>query len=139
MRDHRGMEIDWLEVLRLFLHVIAATIWVGGQLVLAALVPVLRKADPGAPKLAANQFNRIAWPAYWVLVATGVWNVMAEQPEAPEGWDAVLGIKVALVALSGVSAFLHTRASTPRGLAVWGALSGLSALGAALVGIVLAG
>ena len=29
--------------IRLFLHVIGATIWVGGQLVFAALVPVLKK------------------------------------------------------------------------------------------------
>jgi len=133
------MEIDWLGVIRLFLHVIAACIWVGGQLVLAGLVPVLRAKDPALPKAAANAFNRIAWPAYWVLVATGIWNVMAEQSEAPEGWNAVLGIKVALVALSGVAAFLHTRAKTSSALAVWGALSGLSALAATFVGIVLAG
>ena len=34
------------ESLRLFIHVIGATIWVGGQLVLAALVPALRKINP---------------------------------------------------------------------------------------------
>ena len=37
------MTVD-LETLRLFLHVLAATIWVGGQLTLAALVPALRAA-----------------------------------------------------------------------------------------------
>jgi len=133
------MDIDWVGSVRLFLHVIAATIWVGGQLVLAGLVPVLRAKDPTLPKAAANAFNRIAWPAYWVLVATGIWNVAAEQAEAPTGWNTVLGLKVALVALSGVSAFLHTRARTSTGLAVWGALSGLSAIAAVYVGILLAG
>ncbi|MGD9956319.1 MAG: hypothetical protein AB7O74_13340 [Candidatus Nanopelagicales bacterium] len=133
------MDIAWLDVVRLFLHVLAATVWVGGQLVLAALVPVLRAKDPSMPKAAANAFNRVAWPAYWVLVATGVWNVVAEQSEAPTGWSTVLGLKVAVVALSGVAAFLHTRATTPPGLAVWGALSGLSALSAVFLGIVLAG
>lgn len=133
------MDIAWLDVVRLFVHVIAASVWVGGQLVLAALVPVLRAKDPTLPKAAANGFNRVAWPAYWVLVVTGIWNIAAEQAEAPTGWSTVLALKVAAVALSGVAAFLHTRATTPQGLAVWGALSGLSALSAVFLGIVLAG
>ena len=133
------MDIDWVGSVRLFLHVISATVWVGGQLVLAVLVPVLRAKDPTLPRAAAVAFNRVAWPAYWALVATGIWNVAAEQAEAPQGWNAVLAAKVALVALSGVSAFLHTRASTTTGLAVWGALSGLSAVAAVYVGILLAG
>ena len=37
------LAVSW-DTIRLFLHVLAATIWVGGQLVLAALVPVLRRA-----------------------------------------------------------------------------------------------
>lgn len=138
----RRMDIDWVGSIRLFLHVISATVWVGGQLVLAALVPVLRAKDPSLPKAAANAFNRVAWPAYWLLVATGVWNIAAERTDAVAahpGWDAVLGVKVVLVALSGVSAFLHTRATTTTGLAVWGALSGLSAIAAVYVGILLAG
>ena len=133
------MDIDWIGSVRLFVHVIAATVWVGGQLVLAALVPVLRAHDPALPKITARAFNRVAWPAYWVLVATGIWNVAAEQAEAPSGWNAVLAVKIVLVALSGVAAFLHTRASSTAGLAVWGALSGLSALSAVYVGILLAG
>ena len=32
------LAVSW-DTVRLFLHVLAATIWVGGQLVLAALVP----------------------------------------------------------------------------------------------------
>jgi putative copper export protein len=133
------MEIEWVGSVRLFVHVMSATVWVGGQLVLAALVPVLRAKDPSLPRAAANAFNRIAWPAYWLLVATGIWNIAAERAEAPEGWDAVLALKVLLVALSGVSAFVHTRARTTTGLAVWGAISGLSAVAAVYVGILLAG
>ena len=36
------LAVSW-DTIRLFLHVLAATIWVGGQLVLAVLVPVLRR------------------------------------------------------------------------------------------------
>jgi putative copper export protein len=133
------MDIEWVGSVRLFLHIIAATIWVGGQLTLAALVPVLRTQGPEVPKAAANAFNKVAWPAYWVLVATGIWNVLAEQDQADQQWNMVLGIKVVLVALSGVAAFLHTRATTSRGIAIWGALSGLSAIAAVYVGVLLAG
>ena len=57
-----------LETLRLFLHVLAATVWVGGQITLAALVPALRAAGTDVPKAAANAFNRIASPAFGILV-----------------------------------------------------------------------
>ncbi len=36
------LAVSW-DTVRLFLHVLAATVWVGGQLTLAALVPVLRR------------------------------------------------------------------------------------------------
>jgi putative copper export protein len=127
-----------LETLRLFLHVLAATIWVGGQLVLAALVPALRGAGAEVPRLAARAFNRVAWPAFGVLILTGVWNVVAEGDRGP-AYRTTLMIKLAVVAASGVTAFLHARATSRRGMAVFGALTGLTALLALLLGIVLAG
>ena len=48
-------------------------------------------------------------------------------------------IKLTVVAASGVTAFLHARATSRRGKAVFGALTGLTALLALLLGIVLAG
>ena len=69
--------VSW-DTVRLFLHVLAATVWVGGQLTLAALVPALRGLGAEVPKAAARRFNQVAWPAFAVLVATGVWNVIAE-------------------------------------------------------------
>ena len=127
-----------VEDLRLFLHVLAATVWVGGQLVLAGLVPVLRRVSPDAPRAAAKQFGRIAWPAFWVLVVTGVWNVAAVDTDA-DGFQATLGIKIVVVVLSGASAWLHERADTPRGRAVYGALTAGTALLALFLGVLLAG
>ena len=128
------------ETLRLFLHIVAATIWVGGQLTLGALVPTLRSMGAQAPKAAAQRFNQVAWPAFGVLVLTGIWNIVAESDKQSDpGYQTTLGIKMALVLLSGVSAFLHTRAKSKSGLAVWGALAALSALGATLFGVLLAG
>ena len=131
------MTID-LETLRLFLHVLAATIWVGRQRALAALVPALRSAGADVPKAAARAFNRVAWPAFAVLVLTGIWNVVAESDDSA-AYQSTLMVKYTLVLLLGVTALLHQRATSKKGMAVFGALTGLTALGALFVGIVLAG
>jgi putative copper export protein len=128
-----------LETVRLFLHVLAATIWVGGQLTLAALVPTLRRHDRDVPRLAARAFNRVAWPAFGVLVLTGIWNIAEEADGADHDYQVTLGVKVGVVVLSGVAALAHTRARTSVGLAVWGALTAVSALAALFVGVLLAG
>ena len=135
--DQGVLPVD-LETVRLFLHVLAATIWVGGQLVLAALVPALRGAGAEVPRLAARAFNRVAWPAFGVLILTGIWNIVAEGDRGP-AYRTTLMIKLTVVAASGITAFLHARATSRRGMAVFGALTGLTALLALLLGIVLAG
>ena len=35
-----------IDTIRLFLHILAASVWVGGQIVLAGLVPSLKRAFP---------------------------------------------------------------------------------------------
>lgn len=126
--------------IRLFLHVLAASVWVGGQLTLAGLVPALRGLGPDAPRTVARRFNRIAWPAFGVLFLTGLWNLAETHVgDRSSEWIATLFAKLAIVALSGVSAALHTRAATKKALAVWGALSGLSALLALFYGVQLHG
>lgn len=125
------------ETIRLTLHVLAATIWVGGQLTLAGLVPALRSAGPDVPRAAARAFNRLAWPAFVVLVVTGVWNVAAVHHTGNIKFDLTLAAKLVVVALSGLSAFMHARSQSRIGLAVFGAVSGLSAVFALFLGILL--
>lgn len=125
-----------VEQLRMFLHVLAATVWVGGQLVLAGLVPVLRRAGADVPRTAARRFNAIAWPAFAVLVATGIWNVVADGDRGG-AYRRTLEAKVAAVVVSGATAYLHARSRSRAGLAVFGALTALSALAALLLGVVL--
>jgi len=123
---------------RLFLHVAAATVWVGGQLTLAGLVPTLRAINPTAPKAVARQFNRIAWPAFGVLVLTGVWNLVEVRVgDASTSYQATLFAKLCIVALSGIAAFLHTQARTRAGLAIWGAVGGLATIVALFLGVLL--
>jgi len=123
---------------RLTLHVLAATIWVGGQLTLAALVHPLKAVDESAPRAAARAFNRVAWGAYAVLVATGVWNLtqVAFGDRSTE-YQVTVFVKLLVVGASGVAAWLHSIATTRRGLAIGGAASGLTALAALFLGVLL--
>lgn len=127
------MDID---TFRLFLHVLAASVWVGGQVVLAGLVPTVREIDPDAPRQVARAFNRLAWPAYGVAVLTGIWNVLDVPLDAlphPE-----IEIKVLVVALSGIGAVIHqmARGNTAM-LAVGGAMSSLFGAAALWVGVAM--
>jgi putative copper export protein len=130
------LPVTWSTV-RVFLHVTAATIWVGGQLTLAGLVPGLRDIRADAPRMVARRFNQIAWPAYGALVATGIWNVIVLEPVWDTEYGRTLMIKMTVVAASGIAAFIHARSRTPPMLAVFGALSALTALGALFLGVML--
>jgi hypothetical protein len=70
-----------------------------------------------------------------------VWNIIAVQSQIAHdpGYETTLIVKLAVVVVSGVTAALHARARTPKGLAVFGALTGLSALAALFLGVLLAG
>jgi len=127
------------DTLRLFLHVLGATVWVGGQITLAALVPTLRRLGTQVPAAAARQYNRVAWPAFALLIATGVWNMIAERDKDHGAYHVTLIVKLVVVAISGATAALHARARSRTALAVFGALTGLSALAALLLGVLLAG
>jgi putative copper export protein len=124
------------DTIRLFIHVLAATIWVGGQLVLAGLVPTVRAMGDEAPRRVARAFNRIAWPAYAVLLVTGGWNLVAvDFSERPSDYQATFFVKMLFVAASGCGAAVHILGRGKAALAVGGALSSLGAVGALLLGI----
>ena len=124
---------------RVTLHVLAATVWVGGQITLAGLVPTARQLGQDAPRLVARAFSRLSWPAYVVLVATGIWNVAAVHARQPHAWQVVLGVKIAVVLLAGLGAWLHGLARNRAALAAWGAVAGLSSVAAVALGVFLAG
>jgi len=128
-----------IDTIRISLHILAATIWVGGQLVLLGLLPVLRAAGGDIPKQAANAFNRIAWPAFGVLLVTGVWNEFTMTDTGATNYRIVRAIKLFFVAMSGVGAFLHVRAKSPALRGIWGGVGLIGALGATITGVVLAG
>jgi putative copper export protein len=130
----------WLGGVRLILHVLAATIWVGGQITVAELLPTLRTLGEDAPKTVARALPRLLWPAYALLVVTGFWNIGAlTVGQASATWKAVLMAKIAVVVVAGVAVFLHQRSSTRRGTAVWGAIGAVTSVAALCLGVFLAG
>ena len=123
---------------RLALHVLAAAIWVGGQIVLGGLVPTIRKAAPEATPVVARAFARIAWPAFVVLVVTGIWNLSEISFSARSTeYQATLLIKIALAAVSGTAAAVHQLGRTRAALAVGGAFAAIGAVGALFLGVLL--
>ena len=129
-----------LDTVRLTLHVLAASVWVGGQIVMTGAVGPLRAAGNEAPQVMARAFQRMAWPAYALLIITGFWNVStfhwAHQSSA---WKAVLMAKIVVVVAAGVGAFLHQRATTKPALALWGSVAGTASIAALAMGILLTG
>jgi putative copper export protein len=127
--------------IRLFLHVLGATVWIGGQIALAALVPVVR-ANGGseATRAAARRFQMVAWPAFALLIGTGIWNLLeVDISQQSSSYQTTLAVKLVLVVISGFGAFGHT-ALMRRNPALGGAFAGiglLAALAAAFMGILL--
>jgi len=128
---------------RLFLHVLGASVWVGGQIVLAALVPAARRAGgPETTRVLARRFQLVAWPAFALLVGTGIWNLFAVHVgDQSDAYLTTLFVKLLLVGVSGAGALGHTLFARTKP-ALGGALAALglaAALGAAFLGVLLAG
>jgi Copper resistance protein D. len=123
-----------LDVIRLTLHVLAATIWVGGQIVLAALAGPLRRADPAALAPVARAYAWVAWPAFVVLILTGGW-MLAGGGDSGDAYQKTLMIKLSLVVVSGVGAALHTFVKNPALKGIWATVGLASALGVVLLGV----
>jgi putative copper export protein len=123
-----------LDVIRLTLHVLGATIWVGGQIVLAALMGPLRRTAPAAIAPAARMFAWVSWPAFGLLIVTGFW-MLAGGDDKSDAFRTTLMVKLTLVALSGIGAALHTFAKSPTLKSIWATVGLLSALGAVLFGV----
>ncbi len=95
---------DGLGGFRLILHVLAATVWVGGQFTVAGLLPTIRSLGEEAPKKVAQALGRLLWPAYGVLVITGFWNISSlTVKDASSAWKTVLIVKIVVVAVAGVA------------------------------------
>jgi uncharacterized membrane protein YjjP (DUF1212 family) len=73
-----------------------------------------------------------------VLVATGIWNIAAEQDKITGSYRTTLIANLAAVLVPGVTVFSHARSRSTAGLAVVGAVTRAFALAALFLGILLA-
>ena len=84
-----------LDTVRLTLHICAVAVWVGGQIVIAAVVPALRSEHRSALPLVAKGFARVAWPAFVLAVLTGIWSLMTVDVSSTSS-----GYQIAMMLLS---------------------------------------
>lgn len=111
-----------LDLLSIWLHVLAATIWIGGMAALGLLfVPLLRRdrfRSVARPLLYASalRFRWIGWGTLGLLVVTGLVNVRARgvpwsawvDPAFWESaWGTALGVKLVLVGITLVVSAVH--------------------------------
>lgn len=128
-----------LDSLRIFLHLMAVAVWVGGQIVLAGLVPRVRPVAPQAMKPIANGFARVAWPAMVLIVFTGAWG-MASAEVADQGTEYMFtfSIKMLMVGLAIAATIIHSVGTTKLAKGLGGAIGLLASLLAAYAGVLLA-
>ncbi len=127
-----------IDTVRVFLHVLAVTVWVGGQLTLLGLLPTVRTLGDEAPTIVARQFGVIAWSAFALAVLTGIWNIYAlDITNATSEYQVTLGVKLLLVTASGMGAAAHSLSRSKLALAVGGTLGLVGALGALFLGVLL--
>ena len=102
-------------------HVLAAAVWVGGTVVLVFVaVPILRSFE-GVERAAllaqlGRRWRPLGWGSLAILVLTGA--AMAARQDAFHGaraaFDAVLTVKVGLVAALALGAYAHDFVLGPR-------------------------
>lgn len=132
-----------IDTIRLFIHLLAAAVWVGGQFVLAGVIPGLRAVDEanGTPSVAtkagANGFARVAWPAFAIAFVTGIWNILAIEGSSSLAFNMTLGLKLLLVVAAGGSAFAHSRTSSKPVLAATGAIGAIASVAVLFLGVLL--
>ena len=110
-----------VETLRLFLHVAAAAVWIGCQL-------VVRRTS----------IITVAWPAFVVVVITGIWGLMAVDFSAMGGdWQGTVMIKILLATIGAMFVAVHHLGRTRLAVAVGGGLGLACSVGALFLGVLL--
>lgn len=87
-----------------YLHLLAATVWVGGLITLGVTISAVRGVTDDRAVLGAitRRFGALSWMAMTVLVATGLIQA------ADYGWTGLLLVKVSLVLASIILSIWHT-------------------------------
>ena len=112
------------EAINPWLHILAATIWVGPQVFLfVAAVPAIRTVEDAQVRarimrVLTTRFGWLAWGAMLVLVITGVANLYEHALSVEElfelNWGIIFQVKMTLVIATVALTALHTFVIGPR-------------------------
>ena len=128
-----------LDSLRTYLHLLVVCVWLGGQVVLAAVVPKLRKTNPEALTNIAKGYASIAWPAMILIVFTGVWGLAAtDTANQSTEYMVTFAVKMLLVAGAVIATLVHSNGTSKLAKGLGGAIGLLATLVAAYCGVLLA-
>jgi putative copper export protein len=128
-----------LSSFRTYLHVLAVCVWLGGQIVLAGIVPKLRRTNPEALSNIAKGYATIAWPAMIVIVFTGAWGLAeVDMANNSSEYMVTFGLKMLLVAMAVIATLIHSNGTTKLAKGLGGAVGLLTTLLAAYCGVLLA-
>jgi uncharacterized membrane protein len=94
----------WLEITLVALHVLGATVWVGGTIALTFIaVPAIRtltgEARAATMRKLGERWRPIGWSALLAMVLTGAPLAAHVLPDSGAGAKAVFAVKMALFAL----------------------------------------
>ena len=117
------------EAINPWLHILAATIWVGPQVFLfVAAIPAVRtiedaRARARVMRIVTTRFGYLAWGAMVVLVVTGIGNLFEIAPVDVDkindlNYGTIFMVKMALVVATVVLTALHSFVIGPRMLAL---------------------
>ncbi len=112
------------EAVNPWIHILAATIWVGPQVFMfVAAVPAVRTIEDmqiraGVMRVITTRFNYLAWGALTVLVITGIANLYEHDAPVSELFDENFGVifqfKMTFVIIAVVLTALHSFVLGPR-------------------------
>lgn len=121
-------------LMSVWLHILAAAIWVGGMVFLSlVLVPVVRRAEyrgmaASLIRRTGLRFRWVGWACLGVLLATGMFNLAYRGMTRADVWSgrlwhgsywSILGVKLLLVGLILFLSGLHDFVIGPRASVLW--------------------
>ncbi len=130
-----------LYLLSVWLHLLAAIIWIGGTIfIVLVLVPATRQPEyrpvaSGLIQWTGRRFRLIGWICLGLLILSGVFNLAYRGFGWEDLWSGrlwqgpfgrTLGIKLLLVAVILLLSALHDFVVGPRATALWQANPGLA-------------
>ena len=115
-----------------FLHILSATVWIGGLITLGVLVGSLRRSGAHRDDLRAmaRSFGGLWWIATVAAVVTGIWMLFDAGgiPTGDTAYAQRLFLKLALIGISMTLAVVHSMVARDASPGTRGALQGANLL-----------